>query len=121
MNFPTRVANDVTSSPDHSLATLKILPNADWKAEIQLDSDHLPITITINRSVERVGSGNKTYINFLKANWKEFHDYTEAIFLKQSAQLMSYLSGENFLLQLSIKEGNDTYPLVEYLISYQTF
>lgn len=80
--IPTRIAADVQSSPDVTLATSSLLPSIHWTAEVALTSDHLPITITISRTLEKINAEKKTYINFNKANWQGFLDFTETYFEK---------------------------------------
>ena len=82
-DFPTRVTDQASTSPDLSLASPSILPSTTWKTESKLSSDHLPITITISAEMKKIKSENRTYINFYKADWKGFQKFTENIFSKQ--------------------------------------
>ena len=79
-DLPTRIANGSETAPDIGLATSDILSNIQWCTETKLSSDHLPITLTITAEFQRHKSANRTYINFAKADWTGFKDYTENAF-----------------------------------------
>lgn len=79
-DLPTRITPTCTSAPDISLASPSLLPTASWKPETKLSSDHLPIIISIPIEVKKTKSANRTFINFRKADWKGFRNYTESIF-----------------------------------------
>ncbi|KAI5753538.1 hypothetical protein M8J77_001119 [Diaphorina citri] len=79
----TRLVGDQISSPDISLASTSLLQTTDWNANIKLSSDHLPITISILRTIQKIKSENKTFINFVKANWDGFLEYTESRFERE--------------------------------------
>ena len=85
-NNPTRLSSSGTkSSPDISLATNDILPSCKWKVDTSLSSDHLPITISISTSFKRVKSEKRTFVNFAKADWAEFTNWTEKVFSRQNS------------------------------------
>lgn len=67
---PTRIVGDIRSSPDITFASTNFLPITDWSADTILSSDHLPILITISRTLNKTGSDKKTYINIFKSRWK---------------------------------------------------
>ena len=80
---PTRVpVNAEPSCPDISLASLSILPYADWTTQTTLGSDHLPIVIKLSTELQFQHSDNKTFINFNKAKWSDFTTQTEELFSK---------------------------------------
>ncbi len=80
-DLPTRVANGSSTAPDLGLATSDIMPSIDWSTETKLSSDHLPIILTINGEFIRHKSANRTFINFAKADWSGFKEFTENAFL----------------------------------------
>lgn len=61
-----------------------------------MGSDHLPITLTLNKTICKVRSANRTYINFAKAKWNEFLEYTEEAFSKISARSSVHLGEKVF-------------------------
>lgn len=79
-NYPTRKTAACQSSPDLTLASANYLPVITWNTDTTLGSDHLPIILTLNRTINKIRSEKKTYINFVKANWTEFERYTEQSF-----------------------------------------
>ena len=79
-NEDTRVTRANRSSPDITLATPAILPYITWKTETNLTSDHLPITISLKAQILKIKSEDKVYINFAKADWVGFKEYTEEKF-----------------------------------------
>ena len=80
-NHPTRLpANDASTSPDISLASLSLLPCTKWETVTKMGSDHLPIIITLSSTIKPIPSENKRYINFKKADWEQFKDSIEEKF-----------------------------------------
>lgn len=87
---PTRIAQDTQSSPDITLASDSIFPSASWQVLTSLGSDHLPIIVTLGRSVSKVESHKQTFVNFSKADWAAFEEFTEEKFSKQYLPLDTY-------------------------------
>ena len=79
---PTRIQNNTSTAPDISIASLRLLPTSQWKIKPALSSDHLPILITISTLVKKIKAPKRTYINFIKADWDKFTEYTEEEFGK---------------------------------------
>ena len=78
---PTRITSNCKSSPDLSLATAALLPTCAWSTLTTLGSDHLPIIITLStEDIKKIKAPNRTFINFKKADWAGFKEYTESIF-----------------------------------------
>ena len=77
---PTRTTAISSTSPDISIVSNNLLAASDWKTEVKLSSDHLPITINIKTEIKKIKSPDREYINFGKADWDSFHDYTESCF-----------------------------------------
>ena len=77
---PTRVTADASTAPDLSIASVNIMPTTTWSVDKILNSDHLPITITVQADITKCRSGKKTYINFDKADWIKFTNETENVF-----------------------------------------
>lgn len=101
---PTRIiVGNTKSSPDLTLVCSTLLPYVNWSTDVQLSADHLPITLTIDRTVTAVESENRTYINFMKANWEGFQTTTEQYF-KTAGQPISVIKGEATFRKI-IKKG----------------
>ena len=77
---PTRISNNSSTAPDISFASANLIPCTTWKAEHKMKSDHLPIIISLSADIKKTRAKNQTYVNFEKANWAGFKDYTEEIF-----------------------------------------
>ena len=74
----TRVTENNCSSPDITIATPAILPYLTWKVVSSLNSDHLPIIIQLKADIyHHSTSADKVYINFAKADWTGFTQFTE--------------------------------------------
>ena len=76
----TRQSGNTFSSPDITLASASLLPTVEWSVETALSSDHLPITIDLQRAVIKTTSAKRVYVNFAKANWAGFKDHCERAF-----------------------------------------
>ena len=81
---PTRIFNNSSTAPDISMATNNLLPTSNWKIEHALSSDHLPIIISINTSTKKIKAPKRTFVNFAKADWTKFTEYTEEEFEKSN-------------------------------------
>ena len=68
------------SSPDISLASLSLLPYLTWSTTTSMGSDHLPILINCSTNIKPQPSEKRTFINFKKADWPGFSEYTESKF-----------------------------------------
>ena len=77
---PTRVTAACSSSPDISLSSSDLLPCSTWTALPALSSDHLPIIVSLKVNISKSFAPQKTYINFEKADWEGFQDFTEGKF-----------------------------------------
>jgi len=77
---PTRLPiNGNPSSPDISLASPNLLPDTTWRVATRLNSDHLPIIISLENKTP-LQSPKYTFLNFNKADWSKFTVETEALF-----------------------------------------
>ncbi len=77
---PTRVTANASTAPDISMATSSLIPTTNWKLDTSLSSDHLPIIISISAELRKTNTPNYTYVNYNKADWDKFQEYTENIF-----------------------------------------
>ena len=75
---PTRVPTNVTSSsPDISLASLSTLTASNWQTVTTLNSDHLPIIISLQTTVVCNPAQHLTYVNLKKARWVAYRQKVE--------------------------------------------
>lgn len=51
-----------------------------WRPIINLTSDRLPIIISIEKPSDFIYVDNRTFVNFSKANWVSYTEFTEYIF-----------------------------------------
>ncbi|KAI5707813.1 hypothetical protein M8J77_010316 [Diaphorina citri] len=79
-NSPTRVTNDCTSSPDITLASSELLACIDWRTKPSLNSDHVPIIVSLQRfiQIDKSKAKHKSYLNFAKADWQGFCEHVES-------------------------------------------
>ena len=72
-NTPTRIPtakNQQPSSPDITRISSNLYHQTTWKTIYALNSDHLPILITINtKSKYKLQQNRKSYTNYNKADW----------------------------------------------------
>ncbi len=92
---PTRVHSNSSTSPDISIASSNLIPTTNWYTETKMSSDHLPIIITISAELSKANTQHNTYINFNKADWPKFKDFTEKIFSK-AKEVKDVHSAEKF-------------------------
>ena len=95
LDQPTRVANNSATAPDVSIASISLLPTTNWKVENKLNSDHLPITISVSATLKKFNSKPQTFINFSKADWPKFQSFTEKEFSK-AKKVDNIHEAENF-------------------------
>ena len=79
----TRQSGATLTSPDISLASASLLPFLDWEVRPTLHSDHLPIIIHVEKTVEMLQSEKKYFVNFRKADWPGFTSFCEEKFSKE--------------------------------------
>lgn len=84
--YPTRITTSCRSSPDVTLASASLLTCTELTTKFALGSDHIPIIVSMHKTVNKCLSKRKTYINFAKTDWKGFHEYTERKFTNISNQ-----------------------------------
>ncbi|XP_069962582.1 uncharacterized protein, partial [Bactrocera oleae] len=77
---PTRIMGTCNSSPDITIASGGLINSITWRPMLTLASDHLPIIISIEKPLDFVSVDNRTYVNFNKANWVGFTEFTESTF-----------------------------------------
>lgn len=79
---PAQITANTSSSPDISIIASSLITTAEWNVDTALNSDHLPITITLNRRVKEIYPSCRTFVNFGKAHWESFTTTTEAEFAR---------------------------------------
>lgn len=75
------MTSDCTSSPDITLASVEFLPCIDWCTKTALNSDHIPINITVHTTTTtttgKEKSTQKSLSNYVKADWESFCNYVD--------------------------------------------
>ncbi|XP_039968093.1 uncharacterized protein LOC120779784, partial [Bactrocera tryoni] len=77
---PTRVMGTCNISPDITIDSGGPINSITWRPMLTLASDHLSIIISIEKPPDFVSVENRTFINFNKANWVGFTEFTESTF-----------------------------------------
>ena len=108
-DLPTRVTNDASTSPDISIASSNLLPVTNWSVERKLSSDNLPITISLTAELKRSNSRPSTYMNFSKADWPKFQEFTENIF-ENARPINNIHKAEKFFRQTIQKASRKFIP-----------
>ena len=111
-NLDTRITTTHLSSPDITLASLNILPYIDWSTKIGLTSDHVPIIIKLKADFEETYTKDRIYVNFAKADWESYTEYTEEKFSNIPLQ-DNPLKAEKIFCK--ILNNADLFPKVESL------
>ena len=85
-NTPTRIPtakNQQSSSPDITTISTNLYHQTSWKTIYALNSDHLPIIITLNTKTNyKLQQNRRSYTNYNKADWQKFSEEIEEIILK---------------------------------------
>ena len=97
------------TSPDVSLASEDLLPKLSWETETTLSSDHLPVIIWLSTSPLTILAPNKTFTNFLRADWDGFKSETEAAFASLELQPDPY-KGERLFREIVNKAAKHHIP-----------
>ncbi|XP_018793117.1 PREDICTED: uncharacterized protein LOC108971477 [Bactrocera latifrons] len=77
---PTRVIGTCSSSPHITIASGGLINSITRRSMLTLALDHLPIIISIEKLPNFVSVNNRTFINFNKANWVGFTEFTESTY-----------------------------------------
>jgi hypothetical protein len=78
---PTRLPKSSTAaSPDVTLASAHVALVSTWATHVQLNSDHLPITVSLPCDEVPPPRTTKSFTNFCKADWPAFIRESEGIF-----------------------------------------
>ena len=79
-SHPTRLPKSGRpTSPDVTLASPELLLCTEWRTEVSLGSDHLPIFITLQADIPPHAK-KKTFTNPNRADWTSFREDTEKAF-----------------------------------------
>ena len=75
---PTRLPSNATpSSPDVSLASASLIASTNWQTLTTMGSDHLPILIRLQTTVQVSPAKRRTYVNLKRANWERYEQEIE--------------------------------------------
>ena len=112
LNTPTATrmpTSGQATSPDVSLASEDLLSKLSWETETTLSSDHLPVIIRLSTSPLTIPAPNKTFTNFLRADWDGFKTETEAAFASLEEQPDPY-KGERLFREIVNKVAKHHIP-----------
>ena len=112
LNTPTATrmpTSGQATSPDVSLASEDLLSKLSWETETTLSSDHLPVIIRLSTSPLTISAPNKTFTNFLRADWDGFKSETEAAFTSLEEQPDPY-KGERLFREIVNKVAKHHIP-----------
>ena len=83
VDTPTRLPpSGNPSSPDISLVSAHLAPSFTWSTSITLNSDHLPILLSILDSIPPPRP-SRPYQNFKLADWRGFREESERLFARE--------------------------------------
>ncbi|XP_050325746.1 uncharacterized protein LOC126756594, partial [Bactrocera neohumeralis] len=77
---PTRVMDTFNSSPDVTIANGGLISSIAWRRMLTLASNHLLTIFSIEKPPDFVSVVNRSFVNFNKANWDGFTEFTESTF-----------------------------------------
>jgi hypothetical protein len=75
-------ANQSPSSPDVAFISTHLVPSITWTVHMTLNSDHLPITLSVSTG-DCPPRSQRTYTNFFKADWVGFVREIESLFAQK--------------------------------------
>nr|XP_036227052.1 uncharacterized protein LOC118682434 [Bactrocera oleae] len=75
---PTRIMITCNSLPDITIASGDLRNSITVRPMLTLASDHLPIIISIEKPLDFISVDNHKFINFNKANWVGFTEFTKS-------------------------------------------
>ncbi|KAH7711067.1 putative reverse transcriptase - house mosquito [Aphelenchoides avenae] len=110
---PTRLPSaGEPTSPDVSLASSSLLTSAEWQTLVALGSDHLPILITLQSSVEGLFTPRTTYVNIGKADWPAFRSRSEQLFAQLVAprRRLTIAAAEKIIRKVIQEASKHTIP-----------
>ena len=101
-------SNGLSSSPDLTLISAHLAPDTTWQTHTQLNSDHVPISITFDNDNPPTRR-KKTYTNFRLADWDAFQAKTERLF-STARDPTSTTEGVKTFNRIINKTSNKTIP-----------
>ena len=102
--------NSSNSSPDISIASAHLVPSVTWSTIDGLNSDHLPIVISLFGDDPAVPRTRSSYTNFRRANWPGFRDELERL-VGNLPQPRSCMQGEKLLREAVNTASKHNIPL----------
>lgn len=108
--IPTHLpSNGNPSSPDASLASAHVDLASTWVTHVQLNSDHLPVIISLPADQDMPPRATKSYTNFRKADWAVFIRECEAEF-RSLPMPSSVGAGEKVFRDVLLKAAKHAIP-----------
>ena len=106
---PTRVTATASTAPDISIASSNLIPTVNWNIDNSLSSDHLPIVISLAAEIRKSNTPNLTYVNFNKADWPKFQEYTENLF-SSAREVTDVYEAEKYFTKIVQQAANKFIP-----------
>ena len=100
--------NGLSSSPDLTLISAHLAPDTTWRTHTQLNSDHVPISISFNNDNPPTRR-RKSYTNFRLADWDAFRAETERLF-STAGDPLSTTAGARTFTNIINRTSNKTIP-----------
>jgi hypothetical protein len=111
---PTRLPpNGAPSSPDISMISSHLALQTVWTTHTTLNSDHLPIVITIMDPAAGPSGSRRTYVNYRRADWETYAAETEASFSALPPP-ESCSTGEGLFRRVLLQAGKRCIPAGNY-------
>jgi hypothetical protein len=108
-NTPTRLPNSGNpNSPDLTLISALLAAASTWCTHIQLNSDHLPITVDFGDDASPPRCA-RTFTNFCLAEWPEFLAETESRFINLPDPV-SFAKGERIFRDVVLSASGHCIP-----------
>ena len=99
-DHPTRVPTDgPPSSPDLTFVSAHVALGSSWTPLTRLNSDHLPIAISLNSINPPAPTPRRTFTNYHKADWEAYEAQTEEAF-RTAPPPTCCATGERFLREV---------------------
>ena len=108
---PTRLPKSGNpSSPDLTLCSSHFALDATWTPLTTLNSDHLPIIVTIDQDLSNLPPPpRQTFTNFRRARWNDFLRETESEFARLPAPVSCH-TGERVFRKVLLKASSHSIP-----------
>ena len=102
-------ANSASSSPDITLASASFAPSLSWSTVDTLNSDHLPVLVSVASMSSPLNQPRRSFTNFRRANWSGFTEELESL-VENLPPPSSCMQGEKLLRQAVLDAAKHNIP-----------